>query len=148
MRYAQYVNRKLNQTGHLWQGRFYSCVLDEPHALAATRYVERNPVRAGLATNAWDYLWSSARAHVGTHHDGLLSKRWPSGQLLAQWRDILAEDDENPRAETIRASTRRGRPLGNEMFVEMVERMTGRFFKPKQVGRRSKGKHIKHLPKK
>jgi putative transposase len=47
MRYSQYFNKKLKQRGHLWQGRFYSCVLDESHLMLASRYIERNPVRAG-----------------------------------------------------------------------------------------------------
>ena len=48
MRYSQYYNKKINTAGHLWQGRFFSCVMDDKHLLAATRYIERNPVRAHL----------------------------------------------------------------------------------------------------
>jgi len=51
--------------GYLFQGRFGSCVLDERHLLAAVRYVERNPVSAGIVNNAWEYPWSSAAYHVG-----------------------------------------------------------------------------------
>jgi len=50
MKYAQYFNKKRNRKGHLWQGRFYSCVLDDSHLIAAARYIERNPVRAGLVS--------------------------------------------------------------------------------------------------
>ncbi len=50
-------------SGHLWQARFYSCVLDEDHFWSAIRYVERNPVRARMVGRAEDYRWSSARAH-------------------------------------------------------------------------------------
>ena len=64
MRYSQYVNRKHNRCGHLWQGRFYSCLLDEDHLYAAMRYVERNPVRAGLKQQSEKYKWSSAASHV------------------------------------------------------------------------------------
>jgi putative transposase len=135
MRYAQHINWKHRQTGHLWQGRFYSCVLDEPHTLAAARYVERNPVRAGLVSRPWDYPWSSARAHVGDAKDALVSKRWPSGQLLTQWRGILSEPDGDSETNSIRSSTRTGRPLGSGMFIEMVERMISRFVKLKKRGR-------------
>ncbi len=48
MRYSQYFNKKRKTSGHLWQGRFYSCVLDEPYLMTAIRYVEKNPVRAGI----------------------------------------------------------------------------------------------------
>ena len=64
--YANYFNGKYSVTGHLWQGRFKASVLDERHLWNAVRYVERNPVRAGLVRRAEDYRWSSeiGRAHV------------------------------------------------------------------------------------
>jgi len=49
MRYSQYFNRRMGRKGHLWQGRFYSCPLDKIHLYTAIRYVEQNPVRAGLS---------------------------------------------------------------------------------------------------
>ena len=64
MRYAGYMNRQRGVQGHFWQGRFYSCVLDDEHLWAAVRYVERNPVRNGLAARAEEYPWSSAGARV------------------------------------------------------------------------------------
>ena len=64
--YTQYVNRLHGRSGHLWQGRFFSCVLDEPHALETVRYVERNPVRTKMTRAPWTYRWSSAAAHTGT----------------------------------------------------------------------------------
>ncbi len=65
MRYSSYFNRKNKRSGHLWQGRFYSCPLQFEHALEALRYVERNPVRARMVDLPWEYEWSSAREHVG-----------------------------------------------------------------------------------
>jgi len=65
MRYSSYFNRKNKRSGHLWQGRFYSCPLHFEHALEALRYVERNPVRAKMVELPWEYEWSSAREHVG-----------------------------------------------------------------------------------
>ena len=65
MRYSSYFNRKNKRSGHLWQGRFYSCPLQFEHALEALRYVERNPVRARMVELPWEYEWSSAREHVG-----------------------------------------------------------------------------------
>ncbi len=61
--YAQYINRIHHRSSHLWQNRFYSCAMGDDYFLKALCYVERNPVRAGLAGHAWDYAWSSARAH-------------------------------------------------------------------------------------
>ena len=62
---TRHVNFREGVRGCLFQGRFYSCPLDERHFMAAVRYVERNPVRAGLAKEAWQYAWSSAAYHVG-----------------------------------------------------------------------------------
>lgn len=56
-RYAQYCNSLLQRSGHFWQNRFYSCALDEAHLWAALRYVERNPVRAGLRGASEDWTW-------------------------------------------------------------------------------------------
>ena len=73
MRYAQYINHKKDWVGHLWQGRFFSSVLDESYLLTAVRYVEQNPVRAGIVSIAEDYKWSSAASHCGTAKSNILS---------------------------------------------------------------------------
>lgn len=135
MRYAQYFNWKYSQSGHLWQGRFFSCVLDNRHTLAAARYLERNPVRAGLVGRPWDYKWSSARAHVGEAADAILSTRWPPSELLSQWKELLSEAEETNKLEEIRFSTRRGRPLGSPEFVDRLERLLGRRLAANKRGR-------------
>jgi hypothetical protein len=63
-RYTQYINRFRRRSGHLWQGRFYSCALDGRHLWPAIKYVELNPVRAKLCRRAWQYAWSSAALHT------------------------------------------------------------------------------------
>ena len=68
-RYAQYVNTRRGRSGHLWQGRFYSCPLDGNHLATALRYVEENPCRAGMAERPEEYRWSSAAAHFGLRRD-------------------------------------------------------------------------------
>jgi len=55
MRYSQYINMRNKSAGHLWQGRFFSCVLDERHLYSGIRYIENNPVRARIATRAEEY---------------------------------------------------------------------------------------------
>jgi putative transposase len=62
--YARWLHVRQGRGGHLWQNRFFSCRLDAGHCWAALRYVEHNPVRAGLTSAADDWPWSSARAHV------------------------------------------------------------------------------------
>ena len=71
-RYTRRVNFREKWRGHLWQGRFASFVLDDYHLFAATRYVERNPVRAGLVDRPEDYHWSSAAAHLAGQDDRLV----------------------------------------------------------------------------
>lgn len=65
-RHATHLNVCHSSSGHVWQGRFYSCPLDMAHLWAALRYVELNPVRARLVDEADQYPWSSAAAHCGT----------------------------------------------------------------------------------
>jgi putative transposase len=72
--YARKFNRKYELRGYLWQDRFFSCPLDEPHYWAAIRYVERNPIRAGMVRRAEDYRWSSARVHCGLASSKLLTE--------------------------------------------------------------------------
>ncbi|MDQ6967895.1 MAG: transposase [Mariprofundaceae bacterium] len=63
-RYTGYVNTRLRVTGHLWQGRFGSVVMDEEHLAHAVRYVSMNPVRAGLVERAEEWRWSSVASHL------------------------------------------------------------------------------------
>ncbi|MBM3289107.1 MAG: transposase, partial [Candidatus Hydrogenedentes bacterium] len=92
--YAMRLNTATHQSGHVWQGRFYSTPLDDAHLWAAVRYVERNPVRAGLAAHAADYPWSSAQAHCGMASDAVLSKEFPPRSVIVDWADWLRTEDE------------------------------------------------------
>ena len=90
-RYTRMKNFSDNVRGYLFQGRFGSCVLDEHHLLAAVRYVENNPVVAGMAKHAWQYKWSSAAYHVGvTKKDVLVNSKNLYG-LIKDWRTYLDE---------------------------------------------------------
>ena len=61
---SKYFNKR-RISGHLWQGLFCSCVLDEPHLMVILRYVEKNTVRTGIVEKAWQWEWSSAAVHIG-----------------------------------------------------------------------------------
>ena len=127
------------QGGHLWQGRFYSTALDESHLWAAARYVERNPVRAGLVKRAEDYAWSSAAAHCGRRSDPVLGSDWPPAGVVADWSAWLAIEQEPQEIKTIRERTMTGRPCGHTPFLERLETILGRALKPKKPGRKRKG---------
>lgn len=126
MRYSQYANFRQDNRGHLWQGRFYSCALDEEHLYAAVRYVENNPVKAGLVQRAEDYPWSSARAHVTGQPDAVLEEGCYLVKELTDWSTYLSEERNADLVEDIRLSTRTGRPCGDDGFMMQVEGVLGR----------------------
>ena len=134
--YAAWLNRKRRESGHLWQGRTFSCVLDDPHTWACVRYVERNPVRAGLVDRAEDWPWSSAAAHCGLGGNRLLSPvemPWP----VPDWSVYLA-DEEAADVATIRRRTTTGRPCGSQPFIERLESALSRCLRPKKRGPKPK----------
>ena len=134
--YAAWMNRKMRVSGHLWQGRYFSCVLDDPHTWSCVRYVERNPVRAGLVARAEDWAWSSAAAHCGRRADPLLwpvEMPWP----VPDWSAYLA-DEEDADVPTIRRQTTTGRPCGSEAFIARLESALSRRLRPKKRGPRPK----------
>jgi putative transposase len=138
VRYAQYVNHRQGWSGRLWQERFFSCPMDVRHCLVAVRYVERNPVRAGMFVRAGDYRWSSAAGHTGRRVDPLLSDRQGLLSGIENWTEWLRADDEREPVERLRLYTRTGRPLGSEGFAARLEAETGRVLKAKPHGRPSR----------
>jgi putative transposase len=126
--YAQRVNRMKRIVGHLWQGRYYSSALDTDHFVNAIRYVERNPVEAGLISRAEDYRWSSAAVHCGTRFDRLLEPTGESSVLRgianwSRWLDIGVPDECQMLLER---NSRLGLPCGSPDFVDQLEKMAGR----------------------
>ena len=124
-RYTSAVNRRTGLCGHLWQGRFYSTPLEAAHVVTAIRYVERNPVRAGLVTEAWEYPWSSAAGHCGLRRDPLLSGERPLVAEVGDWRSFLMDEDDSAMA-FLRERTRTGRPCGSADYVGELEKRLGR----------------------
>ena len=131
-RYTRRVNFREGWRGHLWQERFASFPMDETYLLAAARYVEMNPVHAGLVKRPEDYPWSSARAHIEGRDDSLV-KVAPLLEIVGDWRtflDIPATDD----PDLLRRHERTGRPLGGETFVERLEAELKRTLRPQKPG--------------
>ena len=136
-RYAAYFNARHASSGHVWQGRYYSCPLDEAHFWAALRYTELNPVRAGMVERAAGYRWSSAAAHCGLDAPAAWLEMAPfvGAWTTAAWREYLAQAGAAVEAEAIRKSTHTGRPLGTPEFVERLEKALGRRLAPQKGGR-------------
>ena len=136
-RYTQYINRFRRRSGHLWQGRFHSCALDERHFWLAMKHVELNPVRVRICRKAWRYEWSSAAAHVdGKARPDLLDlPGWYDMTSAGRWRKELDAGMAESEIGRLRLNTHTGRPLGSDSFLSKLERILGRRVRPLPVGR-------------
>ena len=134
-RYTRMVNKREGWTGYLWQGRFASFPLDERHLYAAIRYVERNPVRAGIVKRAEDYPWSSASAHLTGAADPLLAQHFMTEEI-SDWASFLALAEEEAVVSRLEQHIRTGRPCGDEAFLVRLEERTGRRLRKRRAGRR------------
>jgi putative transposase len=132
-RYTRLINFRKKWRGHLWQGRFASCALDPPHLLTAARYVELNPVRAGLVNSPSRYRWSSARAHTRGKDDTLVRVA-PLLQMVPNWRGFLARVLKEEDVKLLRSHEQTGRPLGDEAFLATLERKLGRVLRRQKPG--------------
>ncbi|HVQ07832.1 MAG TPA: transposase [Allosphingosinicella sp.] len=107
-RYTWEINQREGWRGHLWQSRFASFPMDDAHVHACLRYVELNPVRAGLVARAEAWPWSSARAHLGVAADGLTALA-PGRERVDDWWTFLDAGLEDESYKAIRAAERTGR---------------------------------------
>jgi len=137
-RHTRRVNFREGWRGHLWQGRFASYVMDEPHLLAAVRYVELNPTRAGLVDRPEQWPWSSAAGHLAGRDDALLTVG-PMLELVTSlaldWQAYLALETPEETIARLRMHKRTGRPAGSEGFVIRLESILGRPLRPGKPGR-------------
>jgi putative transposase len=136
-RYTRRINFREKWRGYLWQGRFASFVIDEPYLLAAARYVELNPVRAGLVADAGQWPFSSARAHLSGRDDRLVKV----GAMLAMvndWRALLDSALGEQELQDLRDHVRTGHPPGSPTFVERLEQAASRVLRPRKPGRPAK----------
>ena len=124
-KYSNIINIREDWKGYLWQGRFISFALDERHLYSSVRYVERNPLRAGIIQKAEDYPWSSARAHILGKKDLLISGQ-ENILKIENWSDYLKEKDDPSLIEQIEAHEKTGKPLGSDIFLRKLEEVTGR----------------------
>jgi putative transposase len=159
--YAQHINRLHKRSGHLWQNRFFSHPVDDEHAPLIMRYVEENPVRAGLCRIPSRYAWSSAAAHCAkapsappkrsaraakpAPHANLMldldawRRLYPPGDWEAQLRSA-AERDGDGDVHRIRRALRTGRPLASDAWLARLEKTLGRALRPRPIGRPNKPK--------
>jgi putative transposase len=136
-RYAGHIHARMKRTGHFWQGRFGAVAMDEPHLVAALRYIALNPVRAGLAERPQDWRWSSVHAHLSGRDDGVTTVA-PVAERLPHFAEFLAGGPDEAMFERLRRSETIGRPLGNVAFLETLETRLNRSLKPAKRGPKPK----------
>lgn len=135
-RYTRHVNFRENWRGHLWQERFASFPMDAQYLLATARYIEMNPVAAGLAADPARYRWSSASAHLRGEDDALVQVQ-PLLELVPDWHSFLTLTPEEELDQLHRHEST-GRPLGNDNFIARLEAALGRDLKPLKPGPKGK----------
>jgi putative transposase len=137
-RYTAFVNARARWTGHLFQSRFASVVLDDAHLWAAVRYVSLNPVRAGLVERPEDWPWSSVKAHLAGRDDALVEVRPMLDRVgdVAAYLDARGTPPEAAAVSALRAAETTGRPAGDRDFVAGLERRLDRPLAPQRPGRK------------
>lgn len=142
-RYVQYINRAYKRSGTLWEGRYRSCLIqDDSYLLSCHRYIELNPVRAGMLEHPADYPWSSYSAN-GQGEGSSLLKPHPLYEALGgtaqerqfAYRELFRYELDPGVIDQIRKSTNGNFVLGDNRFAEQVEEMLGRRATPGKSGR-------------
>lgn len=132
--YVTYFNRSYQRSGTLWEGRFKSCLVqEETYLLQVYRYIELNPVRAGMVNEPADYYWSSYQCNALGKKSELLTPhslytRLGANQQERQssYRGLFSHQVEGQLLEDIRQATHKGLALGNDHFFADIEALTGR----------------------
>lgn len=132
--YTGYINARMRVTGHLWQGRFSSVAMDEPHLVSALRYVALNPVRARLVERAEDWRWSSTAAHIAGEDSDFVTVA-PALERVGDFAAFLGEPfDEALTYAALRKAESVGRPVGSKEWLADMEARSGLTLAPRKRG--------------
>ncbi|MFP4472495.1 MAG: transposase [Candidatus Omnitrophota bacterium] len=134
--YTRMINFRHRWRGYLWQGRFKSFVMDEQYLVEAIRYIELNPVKAGMVKSAEDYEYSSAQAHIKKVKDDVLDDFYLL-KKIKKWKEYLGLGASKAVAFQMKTSELTGRPLGSEDFLKSLEILLGRTLIKKKPGPKS-----------
>jgi putative transposase len=141
--YVPFFNRKYGRTGTLWQGRFKTSIIDsERYFLICSRYIEMNPVRAGLVPQPSAYRWSSYAHHVGDRPDGLIADHplyWAMGntpfEREAAYKQFMAQPIVQAEVDELNQAVLKGWALGSDAFKKQLEKQSRRRVGPGKRGR-------------
>ncbi len=142
-RYVRYFNHRYQRSGTLWEGRYKSCLIqEEGYLLEVYRYIELNPVRAGMVADPGDYCWSSYqvnalghRSDLCTPHPAFLALGVNADERRQNYRALFERHVAGELLASLRDNTNKGLALGNARFKEEIEELTGRRVKAKKRGR-------------
>lgn len=142
-RYVQYFNYRYRRTGTLWEGRYRATVVDaENYLLECMRYIELNPVRAGMVRHPGEHRWSSYLANVEGKEDGLVTPHSIYRRLAKEenarrqaYRALVKMPMDAAMLDDIRESTNKGWAMGGGRFREKIERLSARRAAPLPKGR-------------
>ena len=144
--YVRYFNQTYQRSGTLWEGRFKSCLVQsEQYMLELYRYIELNPVRAGMVDDPSDYRWSSyainalgVESELQAPHPEYLALGKSNNERLRNYRDLFKTHIETGRLIEIRGSINKGLALGNERFTSQIEALTKQRVTARKPGRSRK----------
>jgi putative transposase len=137
--YTQYINKRYKRTGRLWESRFHSCIIDEESYLwSVARYIEQNPSRARIVKNPEDYPYSSASAHIKGIKDNLLTEELFDEGEREEYLKIIKGEAKEAETDSIRKSTKTGKPLGDKGFIKRISELLKVNFITKKTCKRVK----------
>lgn len=142
--HTQYVNRTYGRSGSLWEGRFHSCLVQsDQYLLTCYRYVERNPVEAGLCKRPEEYEWSSCRANANglvdaaiAPHEQYILLGMTAESRRAAYRELVSTRIPPEKVDEIRSATSGNFALGDDQFKQVISTALGRRAYPGTPGRR------------
>jgi REP-associated tyrosine transposase len=142
-RYVRYFNREYRRSGTLWEGRFKSSLVqEEVYLLQCQRYIELNPVRAGMVEDPAEYVWSSYQCHalgkavkMSTPHEQYIVLGSTDLHRQTAYRALFSAHVEDDMINDIRLAVNKGMALGGERFKDEIERLHKRRVRPAKMGR-------------
>jgi putative transposase len=145
-RYVRTINSIHERTGTLWEGRFKSSLIDsERYLFACHRYIELNPVRAGIVSRPGDYSWSSNAHYAHGASNKVLTPHRLFNELgtdalsrMATFRAMFGDADPEEDLARLRIAANKGWALGSDGFLDALERHLGRSIRPPRRGRPGK----------
>lgn len=149
--YVPFINRKYDLSGTLWEGRFKASLVDEEnYLLTCMRYIELNPVKAGMVDDPADHAWSSYRCNAQGRADGLLTPHPVYNQLghtgatrTEAYQRLFEAHIDKKKEKKIDSAWMTGTPLGNNRFKKEIEQALGR-----KVGQNRRGRPTGFKPAK